>query len=399
MAKLEQTQSHQHHLSRVDYKQERYREIRNVTLVGSVVDLLLGVSKIIGGVFGHSESLLADGVHSLSDLATDFIVLFAVKHSHKEADEEHPYGHARIETLATILLGIGLFVIAALIVRDALVSIIKPEDLLLPEAWAMSIAFVSILLKEGIYHYTMVTARKFNSALLKANAWHSRSDAISSIVVVIGIGGSLLGFTDFDAIAAIIVAVMIAKLAWELIAKSAMELIDTGLEPKVVNAINDAILKVDGVKSLHVLRTRRMGSEALVDVHIQVAPYLSVSEGHYIGESVRRRIMLSFEEIVDVMVHIDPENDEVHSVNLDLPTRSEVLKMLKARWSSVEGVFSLKPKDIRLNYLEGKLQVELVLPSSLLENMPHNVMERIRVQLDEVAKQIAEVDRIDVYFH
>jgi len=172
---------------------QRYHEVRKVTLVGSVVDLLLGVVKILVGWAAHSQALVADGVHSLSDLATDFIVLYAAKHSHREADEDHPYGHGRIETLATVGLGIALILVGLGIGLDAVERMNQPDRLLDPGIAALVIAIVSVISKEVIYQYTRSAAKRLRSNMLLANAWHSRSDAISSIVVVIGIGGAMMG--------------------------------------------------------------------------------------------------------------------------------------------------------------------------------------------------------------
>ena len=255
----------------------RYREVRKVTLIGSVVDLLLGVAKILVGWLAHSQALIADGLHSLSDLATDFIVLYAAKHSHREADEDHPYGHGRIETLATVGLGIALTAVALGIGYDAVRRLNEPELLLNPGMVALGVAIVSVISKEAIYQYTRNAARRLRSNMLMANAWHSRSDAISSIVVVIGVAGAMMGHAYLDSVAAIAVAVMIAKIGFDLVRDSSKELIDTALEPEVTEAIRSEVFNVDGVRALHMLRSRRSGGDALVDLHLQVDPRISVS--------------------------------------------------------------------------------------------------------------------------
>jgi len=297
----------------------RYLEVRKVTLIGSVVDLLLGVAKILVGWLAHSQALIADGLHSLSDLATDFVVLYAAKHSHREADEDHPYGHGRIETLTTVGLGITLIVVAFGIGYDATRRMNEPDLLLAPGMLALGVAFVSVIAKEIIYRYTRNAAVKLRSNMLMANAWHSRSDAISSIVVVIGVGGAMLGYPYLDAVAAIAVAVMIAKIGFDLVRASTKELIDTALEPEVVDAIRKEISRVEGVRALHMLRSRRSGGDALVDLHVQVDPCISVSEGHQIGDTVRRRLLKQIDEVTDVTVHIDPEDDEQESLSDKLP--------------------------------------------------------------------------------
>ncbi|MBT8117843.1 MAG: cation diffusion facilitator family transporter, partial [Gammaproteobacteria bacterium] len=280
-----------------DPHDSRYEQVRTVTLVGAAVDLLLGVAKILIGMVAGSQALIADGVHSLSDLATDFLVLFAAKHAHREADEEHPYGHGRIETVATVVLGVALIIVAIGITIDAVRRLMSPDLLLDPGMAALLVALLSVAAKEIIYRYTARVAKRLRSKMLLANAWHSRTDAISSIVVVIGVGGAMAGYPYLDAVAAIAVALMIAKIGWDLLWESLRELIDTALEPEQVEEIRKSILKVDGVRDCHMLRTRVSGSHSLVDVHIIVDPLLSVSEGHQIGERVRLRLLDDLEHV------------------------------------------------------------------------------------------------------
>ena len=344
--------------------ESRYRDTRRVTLIGSAVDLSLGIAKIIGGFFGHSQALIADGFHSLSDLATDVLVLFAAKHANVEADEDHPYGHERIETAATVGLGILLGLIGIGIAVDAIRKLLSPEELAVPAAWGLAIAVVSVAAKEWIYRYTMRYARKLKSNLLRANAWHSRSDALSSIIVVIGVGGAQFGFEYLDAIAALLVAAMIAKIGYDLSWSSLRELVDTGLDPGELEDIRSTIMSVGGVRDLHELRTRRMGGKALVDVHIILEdPTLSVSEGHHISENVRSRLIRRIDDVEDVMVHIDPEDDELAARSEHLDLRRQVLERLQARWRHLEAAAEIR--RVTLHYLNGKVHVELELPVSL----------------------------------
>jgi len=389
--------SHSH--SQLGHSRElRYKEVRRVTLIGSAVDLSLGIAKIVGGYVATSQALIADGVHSLSDLATDIIVLYAAKHSHREADEEHPYGHGRIETLATVVLGVALVLVSIGIGIDAIDRLFNVERLMQPTVLALYIALVSVIAKEFIYHFSMRIARKYRSEMLKANAWHSRTDAISSIIVVIGVIGSMAGLNYLDAIAAVGVAMMIAKIGWDLTFQSLRELIDTGLDPERVELIRNTIMDVNGVQALHVLRTRRMGGEALVDVHIQVSPNLSVSEGHHISEQVRDQLVRGIDEVSDVMVHIDPEDDEQVASSVGLPLRRDVLKQLKAGWSAIEGASLIRDEDITLHYLAGKIRIDLVLPLTLLENGPLATRDRIMSQFDRLVTELPDIDEIIVYY-
>jgi len=381
-----------------DAAQRRYREVLKVTLIGSVFDLILGIAKIIGGFISMSTALIADGVHSLSDLFTDFIVIYAAKHSHREADAEHPYGHGRIETLATVALGLALLVVAVGIAWDAITRLFHPDRLWQPGNLALVIACFSIVIKEALFHYSMRIARKYRSNMLKANAWHSRTDAISSVIVVVGIVGSMAGLHYLDAIAAIGVAVMIVKISWDLTWHSVSELIDTGLEPDRLDAIRDSILHVDGVRALHVLRSRRMGGEALVDVHIQVAPTISVSEGHHISETVREQVIQEIDEVADVMVHIDPEDDEAAAPNIGLPLRSHIIGQLRQAWSGLDGDSSIRDDDVTLHYLNGRIRVELVLDLGLLAKDPLASRQQIAAQFEAAARSIDHIESVQIYF-
>jgi len=352
-------------LSPKEQGEARYREMKKVTLIGSVIDLLLGVFKILVGWIANSQSLIADGVHSLSDLATDVVVLYAAKHGSREADEEHPYGHGRIETLATAGLGVALILVSIGIAWDAVSRLFEPERLFQPGVWALVVALLSVVLKEWIYRYTMRVAKRVRSPMLEANAWHSRTDAISSIVVVIGVGGTMLGLDYLDAIAAVGVALMVAKIGWDLGWESLHELADRALEEERVAKIRTAILAVDGVRHLHLLRSRKVGHEALVDVHVQVDPWLSVSEGHMIAIAVEEAAKSSLDEVTDVTVHIDPEDDEEAPPCEGLPLRSKVLKMLDEAWK--DAGCAGKWERIQLHYIQGQVHVDLYLGHACLE--------------------------------
>ena len=370
----------------------RYQDVRKVTLVGAFVDLVLGVVKIMIGISAGSQALVADGVHSLSDLATDFLVLFAAKHSHRAADAEHPYGHGRIETVATVILGAALIVVAIGISYDAVRRMLEPELLMHPGVLALAVAFISVLSKEAIYQYTASAARRLRSKMLHANAWHSRSDAISSIVVVIGIGGAMAGYPYLDAIAAVAVALMIAKIGWDLLWKSLQELIDTSLEDEQVDAIRNFITSVHGVQALHMLRTRRSGNDALVDVHILVDPSLSVSEGHQIGEQVRTSLIEQMEDISDVTVHIDPEDDEI-APSKRLPLRDEILQRLERQWQDLD----LGPgiDQVVLHYLDGQIHVDVFMK---MEGLEAETMAGLSERIRAAASQVGDVGEVTVNF-
>ena len=382
-------------LSPKEQGEARYREMKKVTLIGSVIDLLLGVFKILVGWVASSQSLIADGVHSLSDLATDFVVLYAAKHGSREADEEHPYGHGRIETLATAGLGVALVIVAIGIAWDAIARLFEPERLFQPGIWALVVALLSVVLKEWIYRYTMRVAKRVRSPMLEANAWHSRTDAISSIVVVIGVGGTMLGLDYLDAIAAVGVALMVAKIGWDLGWESLHELADRALEQERVEKIRKAILAVDGVRHLHLLRSRKVGHEALVDVHVQVDPWLSVSEGHMIAIAVEEAAKSSLDEVTDVTVHIDPEDDEEAPPCEGLPLRGQALSMLERAWK--EAGCNGRWERVQLHYIQGRVHVDLYLPLACLDEKGGGA-ETIREQLAGPLAEMKEFGKLRIFF-
>jgi cation diffusion facilitator family transporter len=199
---------------------DRYAATQRVTLTGAAVNIVLATAQLIGGVLTHSQGLIADGVHTVSDLASDFLVLLASRHAHREADIEHPYGHGRIETLATSILGLTLILVAGGILIDVVRRLQNPEQLLQPTPAALVFAALAVISKESLYQYTRRVAKRVRSSLLEANAWHHRSDAISSLIVIVGITGSLLGLKNFDAFAALVVAMFIGHIGWRVLWRS-----------------------------------------------------------------------------------------------------------------------------------------------------------------------------------
>ncbi len=366
---------------------ERQRAMRNTSIVGALVNLVLTAGKVFFGVVGQSHALIADGIHSLADLSTDLMVWVAAKYSTQPADEQHPYGHARIETMFTVGLGVVLILTAGGIVWDATERLINPDTLMHPSAIVLLVAFISIVANEGLYQYTMVAARKHRSGLLKANAWHHRSDAISSVVVLLGVAGRLMGVAYLDAFASVVVAFMIAKIGWDQAWMSVRELIDTGLEPKQLKAIKELINNIEGVNGVHMLRTRRMGGSSIVDVHIQVDEFLSVSEGHRISEHVRHILLESNKNIVDVAIHIDPEDDENEDPSNRLPMRAQVMQDLRRVWA--EELKYVDMEKVVLHYLDGQVHVEVFCS----RDQPHDLGGR----LIEKAEALGYTGDINLY--
>ena len=372
--------------------QTRDKAMRNTSIVGAIVNLVLTVVKVVFGIIGQSHALIADGIHSLADLSTDLMVWFAAKYSNQPADKEHPYGHARIETAFTVGLGVMLIITAIGIVVDSAQRLLEPETLLQPTPIVLLIAAISIFANEGLYQYTMRIARELKSGLLIANAWHHRSDAISSIVVLVGVAGSLMGMPYLDAFAALGVALMIGKIGWDQVWASIRELIDTGMEPKTAAAIEGIIENIEGVQGVHMLRSRRMGGSYLIDVHIEVDELLSVSEGHKIAEYVRLKLIESDKDISNALVHIDPEDDSLDLLCRGLPLRREVLADLRQAWEGE--VDAADCASVTLHYLSGKVHVDLVRPMEVADDEARNLC----VRLEDKAQALAYIGRVRIFY-
>jgi cation diffusion facilitator family transporter len=385
-----------HHHSHIDPHQqrtERGRETRKVSLVSGVVNLLLSLAQIVIGLVANSAALVADGIHSASDLLSDILVWFAARHAAMAPDEDHPYGHGRFETAATLGLGILLALVALGIVWNGIERLMDAERTV-PGQLALLVAAVGIVAKESLYWYTIAVAKRLRSEMLRANAWHHRSDAISSIVVLIGVGGAVLGFSYMDALAAIVVGIMVAKIGWDLGWSALSELVDTALDEEQVGEAKRIIVGIDGVRSVHMLRTRRNGAEASADVHVQVAPRVSVSEGHMISQAVEDRVIRQVEAITDVTVHIDPEDDEDAPACRGLPLRSDVLKALESAWNETQ--LLPEQRQIRLHYLAGKIEVELILPlTSFVEPTATQALQR---ELEAAASELTWMGGVRVLY-
>ena len=363
----------------------RYSRFKWVTLLGAFINLTLGTLKVAVGWVAQSHALLADGIHSWADLSTDILLIVAARYSHQEADDDHPYGHQRIETAATLLLALFLMVTGGAIAYDAVIHMMR-HVVHYRGQYVIQVALLSVLLNEGLFHITRYYAKRCESKLLQANAWHHRSDAASSLIVLIGAVGAYFGYLSLDNYAAILVGVMIVKMGWSLGWSSVRELVDTGLEPEAVNNIRGIILNIPGVLAIHQLRTRLMGHVILVDVHALVAPKISVSEGHYIAQQIHFTLMKQVNNIRDVTVHIDPEDDEVYTPNLKLPSRDIVLEVLKNKWCDQ----SIYPyiESIVLHYLAGKIYLDLHIPK---EACDQDEPKRLQQALTQA---IAEYDDI-----
>jgi len=342
---------HPHH------SETRLGETMRATWISAGINLLMTIAQIIVGWLANSQSLIAHGLHSFSDLLSDFLVLYASRESAHPADEAHPYGHARFETAATLILGISLVLIGGGILWQSANQLQNMEAL----RAAFWVAVATVVSKEALYRYLIRVAEKLRSQLLTANALHTRADAASALVVVIGIGGALLGWRFLDTVAAALMGFMILRMGGELAWGALRELIDTGLDQEQVEAIRATIGNTPGVVGLHELRTRRMAHQVLIDAHVQVDGRISVSEGHRIAEEVRRRLLDSHPEALDVLVHIDPEPDLEPKGDQLMPNRDALLVHLAPFIADLP-----PPERILLHYLDGRVDAEVFLTACIL---------------------------------
>ena len=290
----------------------REKEIYKVTLLGSVVNMVLMLFKFVAGIFGHSAARMADAVHSLSDFATDLVVLAFVRISSKPKDKGHDYGHGKYETLATTLIGAALFAVAAGILVEGARKIAfwaKGGTLTQPGMLALWAALISILLKELIFQYTHRKAKKLNSQAMEANAWHHRSDALSSIGTAIGIGGAIIGgerWAVLDPIASIVVGAFIVKVAVDLLRKGVGELMEQSLPDEVENEILEIVKSVPDVVEPHDLCTRRIGNHYAIEMHILMDGELPLKEAHDKATEIEQRLKERYGEETHVAIHVEP---------------------------------------------------------------------------------------------
>jgi len=284
---------------------ERAAAASRSTWVSVGVNLLLTITQVVVGVLAKSQGLVADGIHSLSDLVADFVVLLANRHSQKDADEDHPYGHQRYETAASLVLGALLLAVGVGMLWSAAAKLEAPDTVQPVHVVALYVAGAALLAKELLFRYMLAVAKRVKSSMLVANAWHARSDAASSLVVGIGIAGNLAGYPILDPIAALIVGFMVAKMGWEFGWDALHDLMDRSVDEQEVQAIRQTLLDTPGVSGVHDVRTRKMGDMIVVDAHLEVLATLNVEQGHDIAVEARQRV-LQRHRVLNLMTHVDP---------------------------------------------------------------------------------------------
>jgi cation diffusion facilitator family transporter len=365
----QQTYSSQEHKG---LSQERKAASR-VTVIGMLLDGVLGLIKVIAGMLFHSQALLVDGIHSFTDVASDLVVLGVMRISRQAPDQDHPYGHQRIETMGTMVLGSILIAVGAALAWDNTLRLLEGSPVNIPEWPVLAAALMSVACKEWIYRYTRRVGLAIRSDLIIANAWHSRTDAFSSVVVLFSTMGAMLGYLWLDILAAVIISGIIIHIGWRFTWDSVRELVDTGLSPEDTEALRHIASKTDGVRNVHELRSRRMGHDILLDVHLVVSPEISVSEGHQIGMQVVKAMRNALDNILDINFHIDAENDEIHPQTSErLPARAEIREVLH------QHIDNLPPNSrLRLHYLRNRVHMELFMEIPQSEALPdaHRISE------------------------
>ncbi len=371
---------------------DRYQVAKRLTLMSVLLNCFLSVIKVSVGMIGRSPALIADGIHSLSDLLSDFLVLIAAHCGSRVADENHPYGHRRFETFGTLCIGLFLIAVGVAIGYDAIVRIMHHETLR-PDIWTLLVALLSIGLNECRHYYMKRAALNIQSDMLYANAEHSRGDSLASIVVAVGILGSMLGWTFLDASAAFIVGALIVRMGIKWFFKAGYELSDGGLSSQEAEKLVKIIEDVPQVLHLHHLRTRRMGGQIFLDVHIEVPPKITVSEGHYIGHQVRVRLMQSDSAIQDVTVHVDVECHPEDRLRRPLRSRADLLKRYQSAWEQVVPQDQLL--ELRLHYLNEKIMLEWVIDLSWFNTQTLS-LEALQQKLWSALKQDEEIQSLVV---
>ena len=291
----------------------RAQEIRRITVVGAIVNILLSILKIIAGISGRSAAMIADGIHSLSDLLSDIVVLVFTHISSKGKDKKHSFGHGKFETLATLIVSVILVAAGARLMADGIRSIIEVTNgkiIPAPGSIALWAAIISIISKEILYHATIRTAKRANSPVVIANAWHHRSDALSSVGALAGIGGAMIlgdKWTILDPIASCCISIAIIVVAIKMALPSLAELLETSLPEEIEKDIISIANSVQGVDDIHELQTRRNGILYIIDAHIVVNPHISITEAHNIATDVENAIREKYGNETQINIHIEPD--------------------------------------------------------------------------------------------
>ncbi|GAB6063912.1 cation diffusion facilitator family transporter [Deferrisoma palaeochoriense] len=366
-----------------------------MTLGGSLVNLVLVVIKVAAGVLGRSSALVADALHSLSDLASDLVVLVGYRFGRLPEDDSHPYGHGKVETLATAVVGAILLAAGLGMAAGAARTLWTGSSGPAPGLLAVFGAGLSIAVKEGLYRWTARVARETDSRLLLANAWHHRSDALSSVAALAGVGGARWGWPWADPAAAGLVSLLVAKVGWDLGWQALRDLVDTSVEPGTLERLRGIVLGVDGVRGLHGLRARRLGSDVVVDVDIEVDPELNVVQGHEVARAVRAALLRTGHNVRDAMVHVEPvgARDGLYapSARSEVVARSEALAREEA---GVMGLHGTRVVPLETGYL---LNLDIEVQPDLTVREAHAIAHRIKEAIRGIPGVADAVIHVDVH--
>ena len=355
-------------------------------IVGAIANLLLSLFKFAGGILGNSVALVADAIHSLSDLVTDIIVLFTHRIGKMPQDEDHPYGHGRAETIGAAVIGLLIIATGIGVIHETWETLSDVPGKA-PGILAASAAVFSILINEGLFHYSLRVGETTQSPSLIANAWHHRSDAISSIAALIGIVGASQGFPFMDPLAGAVVGCMIVKVGIDITRQGMRDLMDTALSDEHTQKIHSILKEIPEILHFHDLRTRVIGGEFLIDVHILVDPKMTVTEGHRIAETARRNLINAIHNIQDVLVHVDGEHDaDVEGI---YPvTRKELIDVARPIISELGG--NISQPEIRVHHIKGKNIMDVFIKIDSQQSM-----EASRILVANIKSKLETAPQID----
>ncbi len=314
--------AHHHHLPVAG----RNRQIRRITWIGLILNVFLTVLKLVAGIVGHSQAIIADAVHSISDFGTDLVLLLGIRAWSKPRDERHPFGHERIETIISLFMGVFLALVGIWIVQDSLRDI-EEADSLRPRPVALIAVLVGIVSKEIMYRWTKRVGRKTSSMALQANAWHHRSDALSSLPAGLAVLAAILlpaEWAFLDNIGALVVCIFLFHAAYKIVVPAINELLDTVPESHVPEELLEIIAQTPGVLLVHKVRARSAGAHVLTDAHIEVDPNISVTAGHNISERVKQRVLQQLHEVAEITIHVEPYGDTKRHPNHLGPSKPAV---------------------------------------------------------------------------
>ena len=360
------------------------RDKRRAAWAGVFLNGPLAGAKIITGLVAQSQALVADGVHSLSDLMSDAAVIWALGHSHRPPDTDHPFGHGRFETLATLAIAAMLALAAAGILIDAGARLLSPPDSA-PGLLALWVAGLSIALKEGLYHYTKAVAKRTGSAMMAANAWHHRSDAATSVVALAGIGAAMLGAPWADALGAAIIALMLGRVAWVYGRPAIHELVDTAPSEEVATQITNALMETPGVRDAHDLRLRHMSGSIQADVHVALDPAMTLSEAHRLAEAARANVLATLPEVNEIIIHPEPDGHADGPAAHEAALRPELAQVVRNCLDGIvpEGAI----RHLSLDYRdEGVIAVV-----ELRETPVSGAQTRIAFRLQQAKSDLSEI--------